>query len=400
MSNFTFKTEVRRTIGKRTAPDKIKRQITDIAKRSLNFPDGNGWQSSIKCNPPVQTENGWVFQSFIKYEKISGIQSGNVCVGQQRKILEYLKRAGTSASYGTTPWLIASENDPIVPLPEKESAPIYNVDFEEALSLDQLKQKLDENEILISGSDQEIEDHPAFKGIYGRGAHIRLLFSSIKRMVATKGQLRHHGLLYGKPGAAKSHVLMGMQNVLGSGAFLILNSNTTTKAGVAKLFKRLSEGPGIPKIVFIEELEKTKEEMLDIWLGIMDERAEIRKVNYREDWALDVECLVFATANDKRKLDMLHGGSPTEPGALSSRFRKKLNVPRPDENIMRRILLREIHEYGGDKDWIDPCIDLASEIVTDDPRIVLSFLDGGDRLLTGEYQQDILAVQEEFSEEE
>jgi hypothetical protein len=280
------------------------------------------------------------------------------------------------------------------PVETKTDEKFQDVDFQKSISI----QEIDIPSILISGTDDEIEAHSAFEGIYHRGAHIRILCAAIQRMKDTNGAARHHTLLWGKPGAAKTHVFSALRKALPLGSNLRLNSNTTTKAGVEQLFKRLSKGPGIPPIIFIEELEKTKEEMLDIWLSIMDDRQEIRKTNYRESWSLIANCLIFATANDKKKLDSFCGGNSEEPGALSSRFCHQLPVARPDEEVMRKILQREINNHGGSNDWIDPCIELAKKMKTNDPRIVLSFLDGQNRLLTGDYQTDMLAIQDSIND--
>ena len=59
---------------------------------------------------------------------------------------------------------------------------------------------------------------------------------------------------------------------------------------------------------------------------------------------------------------------------------------------MRKILLRDIELYGGNPEWVEPCMELSKKVKTNDPRMILSFLHGQDRLLTGEYQQDILRI--------
>jgi hypothetical protein len=69
-----------------------------------------------------------------------------------------------------------------------------------------------------------------------------------------------------------------------------------------------------------------------------------------------------------------------------------LYFPRPSNNILKRILRREIDEFGGDPTWIDPIIELARELGEDDPRVITGHLAGGNRLLNGTYQRDILAT--------
>ena len=144
--------------------------------------------------------------------------------------------------------------------------------------------------------------------------------------------------------------------------------------------------------MFIEEIEKCHEDGLRVWLGALDDRGELRKTNFRESRARKIQILTLATANDKVIFDKLMGGTDKRPGALSSRFVNQLHCPRPDEKVLRKILERDIDSYGGHADWIQPALDLAKVIGTDDPRRVLSYLDGGDRLLNGMYQKDILTM--------
>jgi len=59
---------------------------------------------------------------------------------------------------------------------------------------------------------------------------------------------------------------------------------------------------------------------------------------------------------------------------------------------MKRILLRDIKQYGGNTEWVDPCLALAGELKTNDPREVLGLLVGSDRLLDGSYQRDVLKI--------
>ena len=75
-------------------------------------------------------------------------------------------------------------------------------------------------------------------------------------------------------------------------------------------------------------------------------------------------------------------------GALSSRFKNKIFLPRPTEKTIKLILNRDIKENGGDVKWIDPAIEFSKELNITDPRIILSFLINGDRLLDNSFQKD------------
>lgn len=53
-----------------------------------------------------------------------------------------------------------------------------------------------------------------------------------------------------------------------------------------------------------------------------------------------------------------------------------------------------MREKGGKLEWIEPAIKLSEELGVSDPRIVRSFLAGGDRLIDGSYQRDWLSIHE------
>ncbi len=258
-----------------------------------------------------------------------------------------------------------------------------------------LPEELNIPEMLISGTDEEIENHECFKGVYGRSAHIRLAMSVLSAAFKTKMQRRHNILFYGEPACAKTSIVNGIKKVLGPTGYLELDSTATTKAGIEKLFLN-GLATGVPPVVFIEEIEKTDESALRVWLSALDERREIRKVNYRTATVRKFDIVCIATANDKECFDRLFkGGSQKGKGALSSRFTKQIYVPRPDRNILKRILERDINQFGGKKSWIEKCLDLSDKLKINDPREVLSYLVGGDRLLDGSYQADVLKVVEE-----
>ena len=75
-------------------------------------------------------------------------------------------------------------------------------------------------------------------------------------------------------------------------------------------------------------------------------------------------------------------------GALASRCKNKIYFPRPTEETIKKILFRDVQENGGKIEWVEPALLLAKELNIDDPRVIISFLSGGDRLLDGSYQKD------------
>ena len=382
---------------KRVGNDVLRRQLTNIARR-VGSGERSKWSAKIgQISEPQESDGLWETSAKLRLVRGGRTVSVERLEQEKQKIGSVLQQACTSSSLGGYPWEVkeistdwAAPATPVNVPPKNEADFNVNsvVNFDRALRLDEITIP----SVLVEGTDDEIENYPAFQCVFGRSAHIRIMASSIRTMIATNGMRRNHTLLWGLPGCAKSTLFRCFQKVLPLGSFLNINANSATKAGIEAIFlKRLHE-TGTPPFLFIEEIEKTLEAILTVWLSIMDDRAEVRKITFTTADQVETRVLCFATANDKELFDRLMGGRPGYPGAISSRFSKSLCVPRPTSSEMRRILLRDIAMYGGKPEWSDKCIELAEHLQVTDPRTVLSFLDGGDRLLTGDYQKDIITV--------
>lgn len=356
------------------------------------------------------TENGWIGQAILHIEKTGGRgRGGDAEAKQWDKILEMIAKAGRHACWRNENWDIVSEEDedfneaPGNSLSEKKNpedkknksvkvAPGVQTVLvpDHVLTWEELREKFP-HELLQDESGAAIDNHPNFKGIYGRAPFIRIMLSSIWSFLLSEGEKTSHQLLYGLPACAKTKVLSGVCDLFGPGSYLKLDSTNFTRAGFEKLiFKELKE---VPKFIVMEEIEKADEGTLAMWLGGMDDRHEFRKVNFHNVLVRQVYFMGMATANDKAKFDRMMGGSPNgDAGALSSRFSIQLNCPRPSEEEMRQILIRELPKINGSPEWIDPCMELASSefMGTNDPREIIGYLDGRERLLTGKHQSDIL----------
>lgn len=392
MHEFTVTLE--RKISKRS--DKIKEQIDYIVKRGVAGSRKVWNRCRREVGPPVPERGGYRYIVTLTFQR-GQARDPKTMSEEAADVVKYMEITCKSGKF-KPPWEITKvhsgwETSISIPktaaaVPEPMSDHEDVVDFDRAVPIENVVIP----DVLLHGSDEEIENYEAFSGIYGRAKHIRLIAASIKRMQDTKGEKRNHLMLWGAPACAKTQIFRGWMKVLGRGSFFSINANSATRAGIELIFLNRFKKTGTPPIVFIEEMEKTKEEILSVWLSIMDDRAEVRKVTYKQqDW-VEAKVLCFSTVNDKVLFDRLHGGRPGHPGALSSRFTKQLYVPRPDIEIMRRILARDIELYGGRASWIEPCLEIAHEIRTTDPRIILSFLDGQDRLLDGSYKADILGI--------
>lgn len=260
---------------------------------------------------------------------------------------------------------------------------VHTVTTAKVITIEQMRDTFP-HQLLGSNSDEEIANHPAFNRIFGRNHQIRALMSAVKSFLETDGKRSSHVCLDGPAGCGKTQLLKSLVSIWGDGCCLKLDATATSKAGVEKMF--FDELPEIPPFCVMEEIEKCDESGLTVWLGALDDRKEIRKVNFRTQKVRRVNFLALCTSNNRQKFDKIMDG------ALSSRFKHKWLCPRPDRNILRMILQRDVNENGGNPDWVEPCLNLAEQIGTDDPRLVLAFLDGGDRLLDETYQKDILAI--------
>lgn len=400
MANFKVNLE-RKTVN-RLNSESLEEQMEYLVGRATAGNRKTWTNKNYKITGPKRENGHYVYNLTLEFERNGrkSLSDGQLS-DELKAIIGYITKAAESSKFKPA-WSVGtvqqSWNASVV---KDESDGCDVLPFDRALTFSELVIP----DILVNGTDEEIEKHPSFQGIYGRAAHIRIIGSSIQRMIATNGAKRNHILLHGLPGCAKSQILMGWMNVLGPGAFFTINANSATRAGIEKMFLDRFRVTGVPPVCFIEEIEKTLEAILTVWLSILDDRAEVRKINYREQSRIDAKVLSIATANDKLLFDRLHGGRIGHPGALSSRFTKQLYVPRPDRDIMERILLRDIEIHGGNKEWVPPCLAIAEELKTNDPRIVLSLLDGQDRLLDDSYRQDILSIhqmedQDHWQEEE
>lgn len=366
-------------------------QIQHIVEKSRL----NGWQAKVQHSEPYLENEQWVYSCKITYDKKSGNQSN--IDSQFDKILTKIAKLCKRPQFANSPWIISNQ----LPIQKIENKPDIKVQPHDVktsavsakvLSAKEIRAKFEELALPLLSDEAAISNSEYFKDIFSREPQIRVVLSSIWSALQTNFSRRNHCVLYGLPACAKTQILLNIEEMFGPGSVLRIDATSATKAGIENLF--FKELVDIPLITVIEEIEKTSEEVLRVWLGAMDARGEIRKITFRKTEIREIKTLCFATANDKLALDKLMGGTEKHPGPLSSRFVHQLYCPRPDRNVLSKILHRDIKKYGGKEEWIEPALDLAEELNTNDPRRVLGFLDGGDRLLTGKYQQDMLHIRD------
>ena len=182
-------------------------------------------------------------------------------------------------------------------------------------------------------------------------------------------------------------------------AFAWISADSATSAGVERGFHEKWRTSGIPPIVGFEEGEKVQESFWQKMLGALDNRQMMVRMNARRTDVTRVQMLSIVTINDIDKFDSFLGGHVKRdkniPGAISSRFSTRIEVPRPSREIMRKVLLREIDNFaklGWKEEWADLALDIAAKVGTDDPREIIRFLDGQNRLEDGSYLRDIEAT--------
>jgi hypothetical protein len=410
---------LRRLVGKKVSDEKIEAQIEYIIGRGLKGARGNGWRVERIRHPARRREDKWEFRYDLTFDKVNGRGKGTDTEYRQWEAIKaMIIQSGNNTKFGEYPWTVLAPNGiPIVQVMQNQLEQRVNgvVTTDRAVvPQDNAASFTDKGlggvreiqttltaaktwsdlvvppELLSLQSDEYLVQHPAWRDLYGVGPQIRTVLSNIKRAHDTEGGSRNHGVLYGHAGCGKTTTLLAIEQMFGSGAVLRLDATSTTRAGIEKLF--FSDLQQIPPLVFMEEAEKADPEALKVWLGALDDRGEIRKVNFRVNQLREVRVLFICTVNNKTLFDKMMGSDGSEAGALSSRCVSQIYFPRPSEMVLQQILQKEIAKNGGDPRWIPPCLTLAKEMGISDPRTVRSYLAGGDRLMDGSYQADWKAI--------
>ncbi|RDJ35523.1 MAG: ATP-binding protein [Crenarchaeota archaeon] len=370
-----FPVTITRRVGQRTNDETIKKQVLKIIGRALAGNRGNGWEYSVGLRAPRKDENGlWVFERKVVFKKTSG-HKGNA-EKQFRSICKFLIKAGQSASFAQYPWLVTGSG----------IKPLYDelVDEGKVAPFASDEKPVIKNVVKNLGEiNTNLGDH--FNHIFGRNDQIKIVHSALLAAKETDFQSRFHCVLEGPPACGKSEILTAVGKMLGkeNQAFLKWDATSTTKAGAERI---LLESDYIPPVLIMEEIEKTDESSLRWLLGILDHRAEIKKVNFNiGQRARNAKLLCLATVNDIELFKRVMSG------ALYSRFAHEIHCPRPDRHTMQKILEREVTRVNGKTEWIEPTLKFCMEEEgIDDPRKIIPIcLCGRDDLLDGSYQQAI-----------
>jgi MoxR-like ATPase len=246
-------------------------------------------------------------------------------------------------------------------------------------------------EHLIGKSNREIEESEEFRGLYNLGPQIRIAVDALNMAIRSEFEWCSHILFQGSPSGGKSGLFAGFKKLVGEGGYLSLITPQLSKAGFEYLYLVKYRGK-YHRVLFLEEVEKLGADALLALLPVMAEPHEVTKHQFRNHDRVPVKLLVIATANDIRKLRAMHGG------ALYSRFTTKIFVPRPDDPTMKRILNREVGVLNGNPRWVEKVMTLKNALGAKDPRTIISFLAGGQRLETHAYQDDLEVILAQMDE--
>lgn len=253
-----------------------------------------------------------------------------------------------------------------------------------------------------------------FHGIYEREPHIRLIWDSARMSMDSlkarkdgKPAHRSHILLKGKPASCKTTLFERFKDWFDEEGtvtrsedespprverVIFIDGPTLSKAGLENYLIDLAEMGNLPEFLVIEEIEKQNMDNLLTLLSVMGS-GYVRKLNAHRNSNAVADVVIWATCNDEKILRTFR------QGALWSRFTHQLHCQRPSKGLMEKILLEKTTQLGGNPDWVKEIMKFSYEtlydrfqIVMDDPRQMIGLLDGGDRLLSGAYQADKIAV--------
>lgn len=369
MHTIVAERRIRRQISK----DKLLEQVKLITSAAMKSGRGTGWKSSTPRLEIIQSGDLYIYRAKINFSTTSRRES---LLKKWPKIVQAFAHKGASSAFKACPWEV------VEPTGFKDVADDAR---KEHANTQTTREKANTPKTM---GEICLDPGTHFARIYAREAQITRILGALDLAKRTEFIKRTHSVLDGDPGCGKTEIMRATAQMLGqeNHHWMWFDATSMTKAGV---IEQLINSEYVPPVLFIEEIEKCDENSLRWLLGVMDVRGQVRRTNYRVgNQAKDVRMVVIATANDVNLLKGLMSG------ALYSRFANKIYCPRPDREIMRRILEREIVEIKGKPEWIEPTLQFAfDKWGMTDPRDIITICScGGDLLLSGKYQQDYEAT--------
>lgn len=357
---ITFTRDMDRAIQQKSFTNSVNSLLSSISTKSLN---NRGWSFCDVMGSLTEVDGGETARRYQWEMQIDFAHPTNVPASTEfAGILYTLYGRAMTPAFGR--WNLTH---------------VDGTEYQPPSDDEQVSSKIDKD--LIGYADCTIpEDWPVhFEHLYGLEAHIFRVRSAITAAIQSNFANRFNVVLVGPPGCGKSDIANSVKAALGEDAVMAFDATSTTAAG---MIKELSERDILPRVIVFEEIEKATEASMQPLLGMLDQRAEVRKLTARGAIQRDTKILAIATVNDYALFQKL------QAGALSSRFSNVVHFSRPSRETLAMILHREVTKVNGDAAWVKPALDFCEENNIDDPRQVISIcLCGQNDLLTGEYQK-------------
>lgn len=237
-----------------------------------------------------------------------------------------------------------------------------------------------------------------FADIYEREPHLRIVHSAVKTSMESSGRVLSHVLLYGEPGACKTRLMECYKTWYEADGknpdlVAVVDGATMTKAGLETFLLDLYKLNRMPHVLVMDEIEKQDPKNLLGLLNVMGSGA-LTRLNARTGHIrVPVNFTVVGICNDEELLKQF------AKGALYSRFTHKLYCPPPSREIALLILAKTAREMGivnqADAERLaEAALELGWDILEQrDIRALKGHLDGRERLLSGEWQADQIAME-------
>jgi len=374
MSKVTTEIKVERATSNKLNETKLKNQVHDITNACKNRASVSNISAECIDLKGPEEEDGSYFYSFTVILSKPIARSEAVAVKMLEKAKIFVIRAAEARE-----WKAVDKKEKEEKVAISEDRPSFQV-----------------NPI----DDEIINNY--FNGIYERDAHIRLIHSSTESFVESGHEDRNHVLLYGPPASCKTKMFESFKRWYEHGGDVervaLVNSTTISKAGLETWILEKAQSGVLPDILCFDEIEKFNMDNLFCLFSIMDEQGLITRTNARiGKQSASAKVLVWATCNNETKLQEF------KDGALYSRFSKTLPCTRPTRELMLEILLTKLEKRRkmgkkADDRWakiaVDYCFDTLKE---NDPRKIISLLDGKDRLLDGSYIKDLEDINKAYN---
>lgn len=250
-------------------------------------------------------------------------------------------------------------------------------------------------------TEQILAEH--FADIYERDAHLRVIHSAVRTSHESAGKVLSHVLLYGLPGACKTRLMERYRDWYERGTnrngslVRLIDGTTMTKAGLENFLLELHRLKELPDVLVVDEIEKQPLPNLFCLLNIMGSGC-LTKLNARTgNVRVPVRFTVVGICNDEDALKEF------AKGALWSRFTQRLYCPRPSREQAVKILENTGLLMGFSPEMARQMAEAAIRFGYDDLeqrdiRTLKGHLDGRERLLSGEWQKDILTIRRSENE--